>query len=67
MSLHGQVARCVRPLALGAPIEEIMKAVEAAGKSLEKRDKIVPPCLAVGTDSRQAKQVRLLRMNLDVE
>lgn len=67
VSLHGQVARCVRPLALGAPIEEIMKAVEAAGKSLEKRDKIVPPCLAVGTDSRQAKQVRLLRMNLDVE
>eukprot|EP00434_Breviolum_minutum_P008864 symbB.v1.2.007817.t1/scaffold487.1/size197638/7 len=67
VSLHGQVARCVRPLALGAPIGEIMKAMEAAGKSLEKRDQVLPPCLAVGTDSRQAKQVRLLRMNLDMK
>lgn len=65
VSLHGQVARCLLPLALGAQVDEIMQQAQAAGKSLEKREKAVPPCLAVGTDSRQLKQVRLLRLTLD--
>ncbi|CAE7397140.1 Tldc2 [Symbiodinium natans] len=66
VSLNGSVARVLRPLVLGAAIEDIMRAAEAAGRSIEKREKVVPPCLAVGTDSRQAKQVRLMRISLDV-
>ncbi|CAE7744694.1 Oxr1, partial [Symbiodinium microadriaticum] len=67
VSLNGSVARVLRPLVLGAAIEDIMRAAEKAGRSIEKREKVVPPCLAVGTDSRQAKQVRLMRVSLDVK
>ncbi|CAE7256228.1 Tldc2 [Symbiodinium pilosum] len=66
VSLNGSVARVLRPLVLGAAIEDIMQAAEAAGRSIEKREKVVPPCLAVGTDSRQLKQVRLMRVSLDM-
>lgn len=67
LSLHGAVARCLSPLAIGSAIDDIMQAVAAAGDSDVKREKAlqgVPPCLAIASDSRQAKQLSLMKVDL---
>lgn len=67
LSLHGAVARCLSPLAIGSAIEDIMKAVSAAGDSDQKKEEAlrsVPPCLAIASDSRQAKQLALMKVDL---
>eukprot|EP00931_Biecheleriopsis_adriatica_P060987 TRINITY_DN36648_c0_g1_i1.p1 TRINITY_DN36648_c0_g1~~TRINITY_DN36648_c0_g1_i1.p1 ORF type:complete len:1279 (-),score=235.12 TRINITY_DN36648_c0_g1_i1:8-3844(-) len=68
VSLHGSVARCLTPLVFGAGIEETMHAIEKASQKNwppEKVEKVVPPCLAVATDSRHAKALQLMRVNVD--
>eukprot|EP00930_Biecheleria_cincta_P015802 TRINITY_DN13053_c0_g2_i1.p1 TRINITY_DN13053_c0_g2~~TRINITY_DN13053_c0_g2_i1.p1 ORF type:complete len:1284 (+),score=172.17 TRINITY_DN13053_c0_g2_i1:89-3940(+) len=67
LSLHGAVARCLSPLAIGSAIDDIMQAVADAGDSDQKREKAlrsVPPCLAIASDSRQAKQLALMKVDL---
>jgi len=67
LSLHGAVARCLSPLALGAGVDQIMQAAEAManaeGKAREKVMEGLPPCLAIGTNSRQANHLQLMKVH----